>query len=160
MTDAAVHHHASGASGGSGDPHVVAESGVEWSGTEGHIPHIWVYVACTLTFCLLAPMIYGVYRFLMVNSHRYAITSQRLIETSGVFTRDTEELELYRVKDISIVQPPVQRLFGRGTVQLLTSDRSTPRVRLIAIPNARAVANLLRSRVEQCRVQKGVREID
>ena len=97
---------------------------------------------------------------MVVNAHVYTLTDQRLRETTGLLFKHTEELELYRVKDISVEQPPRQRLVGRGRVILRTSDRSTPIVVLNAVPGALAVADLLRDRVERCRVAKGVREID
>jgi len=54
----------------------------------------------------------------------------------------------------------LQTLFGRGSVTLLTSDRSTPTVVLRAIPNPIGVADMLRAHVQRCRVANGVREFD
>ena len=131
-----------------------------WQASEGQVVNVWPHLAGLLFFWLVVPLLYAVYRFLVVNAHVYWLSDQRLRERRGVLFRKTEELELYRVKDISVEQPPLQRLFGRGRVVLRTSDRSTPIVVLSAIPTPLAVADLLRERVEACRVAKGVREID
>lgn len=136
------------------------ERGPVWVSTEGHIVNAGTYALCLLTFWLLLPPVYALYRFLVVNAHVYLLTDQRLRETSGLLFKSTEELELYRVKDISVEQPFLQRMVGRGRVILLSSDRSTPIVVLNAVAGPLAVADLLRDRVERCRVAKGVREID
>ena len=136
------------------------ERGPIWVASEGQVVNLGTHVLCLLTFWLLLPPLYALYRFMVVNAHVYWLTDQRLRETSGLMFKKTEELKLYRVKDISVEQPTLQRLFGRGRVILRTSDRSTPIVVLNAIPGPLAVADLLRDRVETCRVAKGVREID
>ena len=136
------------------------ESGRIWQASEGQVVNLWPHLAAVLLFWLVVPLVYAAYRFLAVNAHVYWLSDQRLRETRGLLFKQTEELELYRVKDISVAQPPLQRLFGRGRVVLRTSDRSTPIVVLNAIPAPLAVADLLRDRVEACRVAKGVREID
>ena len=136
------------------------ESRIIWSGAEGHIVNISIYVVCGLLFWLIIPLLYGAYRCIKTMCHTYQLTDQRLRERSGIFSRRTDELELYRVKDITIHQPLIQRLVGRGCVVLSTSDRSNPTVVLHGIENPLAVADMLRSSVERCRIGKGLVEID
>jgi uncharacterized membrane protein YdbT with pleckstrin-like domain len=132
-----------------------------WSATEGQVVNLGYFALC-LAFCwLLVPIIVAmVVRYLRTALHCYELTGQRLRERTGILNRQTEELELYRVKDMAIEQPLAQRLFGRGRIVLQTSDRSTPLVVLNGIAAPREVAQLLREHVEQCRATKGVREID
>jgi membrane protein YdbS with pleckstrin-like domain len=137
-----------------------AERGPIWIASEGQIVNLGALMVCALLFWLVLPLLYALYRVLSTRAHVYALTDQRLRESKGLVFKNTEELELYRVKDISVEQPPLQRLMGRGRVVLQTSDRSTPVVVLNAVPGPLAVADLLRDRVERCRVGKGVREID
>jgi membrane protein YdbS with pleckstrin-like domain len=136
------------------------EGGPIWAASEGQVVNLAAYALCLLTFWLVLPMAYALYRYLRANAHQYVVSNQRLRETTGLFFKRTEELELYRVKDISVEQPPMQRLVGCGRITLRTSDRSTPIVVLNAIPSPLAVADMLRDRIERCRVSKGVREID
>ena len=138
------------------------EAGVLWTASEGQIVNAGLFILCGLTFWLVVPLLVALYRGWLTASHRYSLTDQRLREQTGIFSRNTEELELYRVKDISVQEPLLQRLFGRGRVTIATSDRSTPIVVLNAIPKPLAVADLLRSCVERSRVAKGVgvREIE
>jgi len=136
------------------------ERGSVWTGSEGQIVNFVAYVVCGLTFWLVLPAAFALARFMVTACHRYELTDQRLHESVGVFWRRTDELELYRVLDIAIEEPFLQRLVGRGRVVLRTADRSTPVVVLNAIPNPSAVGYLIRDLVERCRVAKGVRHFD
>jgi uncharacterized membrane protein YdbT with pleckstrin-like domain len=98
--------------------------------------------------------------WIKVHSHHYEITNERLKETDGVLSKTTDELELFRVKDISFVQPFFLRMFGCGNIILDTSDRSTQTVVIYAIKDAKPVMDLLRKNVQIMRVKKGVREFD
>jgi uncharacterized membrane protein YdbT with pleckstrin-like domain len=141
-------------------PALQSESALLWSGSEGQITNIGVFFLCALFCWLIFPVMYGLYRFCKTLCHTYSLTDQRLRESSGILSKDIEELELFRVKDISIQQPLLQRMLGRGSIILLTSDHTTSRVELRAISDPLVVADLLRTCVQRCRVANGVREID
>lgn len=136
------------------------EGQVLWQASEGQVVNAGWIIFTFFGFWLVFPLLITVWKMIVTRCHSYALTGQRLREQAGVFSRNVEELELYRVKDISVQQPLLQRLLGRGEVVLVTSDRTTPTILLSAIPNPIAVADLIRRSVEQCRVAKGVREID
>lgn len=106
------------------------------------------------------PIIWAFAAWLKVRSHQYIITTERLKEEEGVFSKTVDELELFRVKDISFVQPFSLRMFGCGNIVLDTSDKSTPIVVLHALKNPAPVIELLRTNVAIMRTKKGVREID
>jgi len=99
-------------------------------------------------------------RYLQTKCKMLELTTQRLKITSGVFTKVTETLELYRVKDIETRQPFFSRLVGIENVQMTTSDASSPIVLIDAVPSSVGFADKLRTQVEIIRQQKRVREID
>jgi uncharacterized membrane protein YdbT with pleckstrin-like domain len=99
-------------------------------------------------------------RFFQTKYASVEVNSERLIERSGVFSRKTDELELYRVKDIRHVEPFWLRLFGLSDIVLYTSDKSTPVIVLRAIENGEIVRALIRDAVESRRAIKGVKERD
>lgn len=136
------------------------EGGVLWSSSEGQVSNIGTTLLCLLGFWLVLPLLYAGYLALRTACHRYTLTDQRLRERRGILSVTIEELELYRVKDITVQQPLLQRLVGRGRVVLATSDRTTPVVVLNAIFCPEHVAHMVRACVERSRVAKGVREID
>lgn len=133
---------------------------VIWSASEGQVDNFGYFALC-IAFCwLLVPLLTMAARYVRTALHHYELTPQRLRERTGIFSRHIDELELYRVKDIAVEQPVIQRMLRRGRIVLQTSDRSSPKVTLNCIPLPREVAHMLREQVERCRVMKGVREID
>ena len=109
---------------------------------------------------LLAPIFMALMRYLQTKSRVYELTSERLKTTEGIFSRVTETLELYRVKDIETRQPFLHRMVGLENIQLNTSDASTPVVVIEAVPSNASLADKVRNAVEAVRTQKRVREID
>lgn len=108
----------------------------------------------------LLPLAFALYTYLEVRSHDYTLTNQRFQEEWGLFTTYTNELELYRVKDISAIRPLIYRLSGLGSLLIHTSDHSNPIVIIDAIPRTAEVMSLLRTCVEEMRRIKAVREFD
>jgi uncharacterized membrane protein YdbT with pleckstrin-like domain len=80
--------------------------------------------------------------------------------TEGVFSKLTDTLELYRVKDLETRQPFLHRLVGIENIEINTSDVSTPFVLVEAIPSSVGFGDKLRNQVEIIRTQKRVRELD
>jgi uncharacterized membrane protein YdbT with pleckstrin-like domain len=131
-----------------------------WTGHPSHVVNLWTYVLCGLFCWLIIPIFIALWKWVLIRSVRYELTSQRILITTGVFSKETDTLELYRVKDIRIQEPFWFRMFGVGNVHLDTSDRSTPTFTFEAVHEARGLADKLRSLVEALRTSKGVREMD
>jgi membrane protein YdbS with pleckstrin-like domain len=102
----------------------------------------------------------AIWKWLTIENIRYELTTERFRTTTGVLSRMTEELELYRVKDTVLLQPIHLRVFGLGHVMMLTSDKSSPTVVIRAIRNVREVREKVRRLVERRRDHKRVREVD
>ena len=109
---------------------------------------------------LAVPIFIAGKRYLQTKCKIYELTGERLKTTEGVFSKVTDTLEWYRVKDIKTQQPFLYRLAGLENVQLDTSDVETPTVFIEAIPHQVGLADKIRNQVETIRQQKGVREID
>ena len=90
----------------------------------------------------------------------YAITTQRLTLETGVFKRELEEIELYRIKDTQLTRTFIQRVLKLGTVTVVSSDESMPRLVIPWIKNPIEVRQHLRENVELVRRARGVRELD
>jgi uncharacterized membrane protein YdbT with pleckstrin-like domain len=133
-----------------------------WTGRPSQIANLGVFVWCGLLCWLVVPIFVAVWRYLLVRTLRYELTSQRFRVTSGVLSRRTDEAELYRVKDSEFSQTLFQRLFGLGTVRMATSDESSPLVSIESIPANRAkeLREQIRNLVEDLRDRKRVREVD
>ena len=133
---------------------------IVWRGTSSQWKNFGVYLLCGLLCWLLVPIFFALARFLQTKCKVFELTTQRFKITSGVFTKTTETLELYRVKDIETRQPFFSRLVGIENVQMTTSDASSPFVLIEAVPSSVGFADKLRNQVEIIRQQKRVREID
>ena len=109
---------------------------------------------------LVVPIFMALVRYLQTKCKIYELTTERLKTTEGVFSKVTDTLELYRVKDLETRQPFLYRFVGLENIRVNTSDLSTPVVAIEAIPRAVALGDKIRNHVEAIRAQKGVREID
>lgn len=131
----------------------IVAAGVVWKST------VFSSSAGMLVFfmALLFPFLAAGWVALSNRFRIYDITTQRIRVTNGIFTRKTEETELYRVRDITFVQPFIQRFFGSGNIILTTTDANSTVLILEAVPCATELRDELRKHIEMCRDQKRVR---
>jgi len=128
-----------------------------WRGSSSHVVNFWTHLAGGLLFWLVVPLAFSIWK-VIENRHRvYEVTTQRIRLIAGVLSRTTDELELYRVNDITLVEPFLQRLFGAGTIVLLTGDQTSATFRIEAVKGAHALREEIRKHVEECRERKRVR---
>jgi uncharacterized membrane protein YdbT with pleckstrin-like domain len=114
----------------------------------------WKYVLGGLAALALLNMLIVI---ILVKATQYEVTSERIRVRKGILTKRTDELELYRVNDTSLIEPFTMRVFGLGTVEIRTMDTTNPRLYIEAVHGARNLREELRRCVEQCRDRKGVR---
>jgi uncharacterized membrane protein YdbT with pleckstrin-like domain len=138
----------------------MAEERTVWLGTPSQIVNLGSFVLLGLFFWLVIPLFVILWKWLVVKNTKYELTTERLRMRHGVFNKDTDELELYRVRDYKLHQPFFLRLFSLGDIVLQTSDKSHPHVVIKAIPGGEDLREKLRTYVEECRTRKGVRELD
>lgn len=109
---------------------------------------------------LVVPVGYLLWRYLLVRTRVFELTSERLRVTSGVVNQRIDEIELYRVKDSQMVRPWWMRLTGLASIVLATSDRTLPHLTIPAVWGGLELRELLRMNVELQRDRKRVRETD
>ena len=131
-----------------------------WRGPSSQKKNLGLFILCGLFCWLIVPIFIALTRYLQTKNHVFELTNERLKTTEGVFSKVTETLELYRVKDIEVLQPFIYRMLGLETIQINTSDLSSPVLLLEAIPKTVGLADKLRNQVEIIRAQKNVRELD
>lgn len=88
---------------------------------------------------------------------RYALTEDRLFLSVGFFSVKDDELLLYRVRDITTRRSLWQRLFGMGTVTIISTDKSQPTLVLKNIKRPLEVKELIHRQVEEMKLQRRVR---
>lgn len=144
-----------------------------FQGSPSQILNVDVFLGCGLgavvlialsillwwAFVLLLPVPLGIaaWKWLELKCRVYEVTSERIRVSRGIFTRRTDELELYRVKDLTLIEPFFFRLFALGSVIITTNDASTPMLTIHAVKGVKELREELRRAVEACRDKKGVR---
>ncbi len=121
----------------------------------GAFPSTIVTVICvTLGIALpFSPLIF-------TRTIRYRITSYRIDYEHGIVNKNIDTLELWHVDDISYRQSLVDRLLNVGNIIIVSNDRSTPRLELNGLPNARPIFDSLKDRVIAVKRQRGVVKFD
>ncbi|HEX8897719.1 MAG TPA: PH domain-containing protein [Chthoniobacterales bacterium] len=131
-----------------------------WRGTASQLKNLGCFILCILFCWLIVPIFIGLRRYLETKNHVFELTTERLKMTQGIFSKVTETLELYRVKDIETLQPFIYRIVGLENIKVNTSDLSSPVILLDGISQKVGFADKLRNQVESIRAQKNVRELD
>jgi len=91
-----------------------------------------------------------------VKSWGYRLTTQRLFVRRGWLAKRVDELELYRVKDVTVNQGFLQRLLDYGTITVFSDDKSTPETDLIRISRPITVKEMIRTQYRAARRREGV----
>ena len=137
-----------------------AQEKIIWEGSPSQVTNLGTYIWCTILFFLVVPVFYAIWRWIETRCFRYAVSDQRIRVTQGVFSKRTDSIELYRVKDVVLLQPFWLRLFGLGNVELRTSDMTSPLLTLHAVPDPGSLREKVLLAAEARRDVKGVRELD
>ncbi len=92
--------------------------------------------------------------WLLQRSRVYRLYPDRLEVESGIVTRRIENLELFRVRDVSMRQGLVGRLLDVGDVQIHSTDASTPDLRAGDINAPAEFYRDLRDRIANARASR------
>ena len=103
---------------------------------------------------LLLPAVYTFWKWLEVRSTKLTLTDQRLIVSNGIFTKRTNETELYRVRDTSIEEPFFYRMFGVGNVIIFSTDEAEGKLHFNAYNKPHWIKDQIRNNAELCRQKK------
>ena len=88
---------------------------------------------------------------------RYSMSEDRLFFETGLLNLRSEEILLYRIRDVSVTISFWQRFTGVGTVTVTSTDKSVPLLAMRNIKQPREVKELLHSQVEKAKIAYRVR---
>jgi len=88
---------------------------------------------------------------------RYALSEDRLFLSVGFLSIKDDEILLYRVRDIDTERTLWQRLFGVGTVTVVSSDKTMPSLVLKNVKDPVFVKELIHKQVEEAKIKRRVR---
>ena len=88
---------------------------------------------------------------------RYSLSEDRLFLSVGLLSIKDDEVLLYRVRDNDTSRTLWQRLFGVGTVTVISSDKTMPTMVLKNVKDPVFVKELIHKQVEEMKIQRRVR---
>lgn len=109
-------------------------------------------------FCILLG-IYLCYGCIYLLSSKFIITDEQLIYERGVFTRNSDYIELYRVVDFKEYRSFLQQIVGLKTVVVYSGDRTHPKLVIPGVQNREELVKLIRNRMDYNKKRKGIYEI-
>lgn len=89
-----------------------------------------------------------------ISFTRYRLSEDRLFLSVGFFNIRDEEVLLYRIRDINTTRTLWQRLFGVGTITVISADKSMPTLTLKNVKKPLLVKELLHRQVEEMKIQR------
>lgn len=107
----------------------------------------------------LAMLLFLIYKYVKLRRTVFIITGEQLKKAEGVFTRDDDYIELYRVIDFAERKNLLQQLFGLKTVTIMSGDRTTPKLCVQGVREDFDLVAIIRERVEFTKTQKPIYEI-
>ena len=107
----------------------------------------------------LAASIIALYRYFYIRRLRYLITAEFIRISKGICFKRVDQVELYRIKDYIVTQPPIMQLFRLMNVVLKSTDNENPIVAMLGIPRSDLI-DQLRARVQQARKNNNIYEIN
>ena len=92
-----------------------------------------------------------------ISFTKYALSEDRLFISVGLLNIKDDEVLLYRVRDIDTSRNLWQRLFGVGTVTIMSSDKGMPTLVLKNIKDPVYVKELIHTQGEEMKIRRRVR---
>ena len=86
----------------------------------------------------------------------YKLTPDRLFIKKGFLNISEDEVRLYRIKDLVLHRSLIQRIFGLGTIAVMSSDASMTDFKIINIKKSAEVKEKLSVLIEEERQRKKV----
>jgi uncharacterized membrane protein YdbT with pleckstrin-like domain len=94
------------------------------------------------------PLALGIgYAWLVRLGAEYRLYQESLEVETGIVSRNVENLQLFRVRDLRLRQSVLGRLFGVGDISVTSTDQSTPHLTIRGVDEPRALYDTLREGV-------------
>ena len=121
-----------------------------WHGASSQKKNVGLFIFCIVTCWLILPVLIALLVWLENKSLKYKLTTQRLQRSRGFFDRRKDNIELYRVQDISYQQSFWYRLLGLANIVIFSRDQTDPKMTIEAIEakEAEELFETMRSHIE------------
>lgn len=87
---------------------------------------------------------------------KYRLTEEKILIETGILSINQEEIQLYRIMDLTLKCSIWQRVFGVGTIHCCSGDKTTPEFDIKDVKKPSQVKELLSKQVEIQRDKKRI----
>lgn len=129
---------------------LVVEVLLVYTGTATGLSAGWAVLIGALAALMVVACVASVIAYRILNTH-YELTSQRLFIVRGILSQTRDQSELIRIDDVRVHQSLVDRIFGLGTVEVISTDATDNDARIVGVADAKAVAEHIRARMRTLR---------
>ncbi|AQT67285.1 Bacterial membrane flanked domain protein [Anaerohalosphaera lusitana] len=84
------------------------------------------------------------WKIAVLKSTYYEVTADRIEWARGVFNRKVDNIDMFRIVDLSLQRTFFDCIFGIGTVHVITSDKTDPNFAFYKVPDARYLYDTLK----------------
>ena len=85
------------------------------------------------------------------------MSEDRLFLSTGLFSIRDDVVLLYRVRDIDTRRSLFQRIFGVGTIIVMSTDKTSPNLVLKNVKDPVMVRELIHNQVEEMKMKRRIR---
>jgi membrane protein YdbS with pleckstrin-like domain len=120
-----------------------------------------IFVPNPITWIVAAVVVVGFALWLLVDllvkrlSVHYKLTTEQLTHQTGLLTRSTNRIEIIDIDDVTMQQSLIERMLGVGSVLVVSSDRTHPKLLLTGIDNVERVSQLIDKAAREERRSRG-----
>lgn len=101
-----------------------------------------------------------IYAIMNIRSRDYKISTLMINKNKGILFHQHDTLDIWRIKDLKFTQGIIERAFNSGTIICISIDKSTPKLILKGLPNAKDIYEKLRLAGFQQRAERKVTGIE
>jgi membrane protein YdbS with pleckstrin-like domain len=136
--------------GGSG----LSKQAIIFEGTPSWKAWFWSYIFAGVLSLVVVGLVWILVLELRRKGTRYKVTGRTIDLESGIFSKQIDTVQLWRVQDIDFCQSFIDRIFGIATIHMTTTDRSTPELNMRGLPASREVFEKLKDAADLARQQR------
>jgi uncharacterized membrane protein YdbT with pleckstrin-like domain len=73
---------------------------------------------------VILPLVPLIWRYIVWRNHFYVMTSRRVIQLTGVFSKEVSDSLLEKLNDVKTDQSFIGRVFGYGDIEIMTASET------------------------------------
>jgi membrane protein YdbS with pleckstrin-like domain len=100
-------------------------------------------VVAALSLAAAAILVF-LFKAVKLKSVRYRITADRIEWTRGIFSRNVDNIDMFRIVDMSMHRSFPDRLVGIGSVTLITNDKTDPEFRFEKVGSSQQLYDIIK----------------